>query len=67
MTYYTFGDLERKLRQMGLPSSRMTLIKYEKNNVFLKPIHRMGKMRVFTKDEFNEAIERVKSYVEGRS
>ena len=61
--YYTFGDLERKLRKLRLPCSRMTLLKYEKNNVFVVPRRIRGKRdRIFTQEEFDSAIERIKSY-----
>ena len=76
MKFYTLQYLLSRLKQEGLPAGRRTIVGLEgvgivprpKNTLFyrLKPSPLAGETRIYTKEEVEEIVEKVREYKKKR-
>lgn len=73
MIFYTFKELQERLKKEKLPYSRPYLTIIEKMGVFNRPsnvlmLHKRNKglsraeMRIFTKEDIEEIVEKVRKF-----
>lgn len=54
-------DLQRALKDAGLPYGYLFILKMEKRGILPK-VSRKGKIRYYTRDEINDCIKRILEY-----
>jgi hypothetical protein len=66
---YSKRHLLKALKKNRLPHSYMTLMKYEKMGVVNQPIRAIGfgngQHRLYTQEDINENVDRVRAYQKG--